>query len=73
MNNRERLMELMTEHHLERHEVAELVRVRRDMVDHWLVSNESRAHEEVPEMAIELLELKLKLGMRKAPGTGPAT
>lgn len=72
MNNRERLMELMTEHHLDRHEVAELVRVRRDTVDHWLLSNESRAHQEVPEMAIELLELKLKLGMRKGPEPGPS-
>lgn len=73
MNNRERLMELMTDHHLDRHEVAELVRVRRDLVDHWLVSNESRAHEEVPEMAIELLELKLKYGLRKGADGGTAS
>lgn len=60
-------MELMVANDLDRHEVAELVCVRRETVDHWLLSNESRAHEEVPEMAIELLELKLKFGLRKAP------
>jgi hypothetical protein len=70
MNNRERLMELMTDHQLDRHEVSELVRVRRDTVDRWLLSNESRAHEEVPDMAIELLELKLRYGLRK--GAAPA-
>lgn len=70
MNNRERLMDLIAEHHLDRHEVADLIKVRRETVDHWLLSNESRAHEEVPEMAIELLELKLKLGLRKGTGAG---
>jgi hypothetical protein len=65
MNNRERLMELITQHGLDRHEVADLVRVRRETVDHWLLSHESRAHEEVPEMAVELLELKLKYGLKK--------
>ncbi len=70
MNNRERLMELMVEHQLDRHEVSELARVRRDTVDHWLLSNESRAHEEVPDMAIELLELKLRYGLRK--GAAPS-
>lgn len=74
MNYRERLMELMIEHKLDRHEVADMVRVRRDTVDRWLLSNESRAHEEVPEMAIELLELKLKYGLRNAAtGQGPAS
>lgn len=59
-------MDLMVANNLTRHEVADLVRVRRETVDHWLLSNESRAHEEVPEMAVELLELKLKFGLRKA-------
>jgi len=72
MNNRERLLELIAEHQLERHEVAELVRVRPETVGHWLLSNESRAHEEVPEMAIELLELKLKLGRGKVKESGAA-
>ena len=72
MNNRERLMDLITEQQLERHEVADLLKVRRELVDRWLLSNESRAHEEVPDMAIELLELKLKLGIRKVEGPGSA-
>ncbi|MBI1733140.1 MAG: hypothetical protein HYR49_10315 [Gammaproteobacteria bacterium] len=73
MNNRERLMDLITEHGLDRHEIADLVKVRRDIVDRWLLSNESRAHEEVPEMAIELLELKLKLGLRKRSESGASS
>ena len=61
MNNRELLISLITEHNLERREVAELVKVKRETIDHWLVSNEAKSHEEVPDMAIELLQLKLKL------------
>ena len=72
MNNRERLMELIAEHHLERHEVADLVKVKLETVGHRLLSNESRAHEEIPEMALELLELKLKLGLGKAKESGVA-
>ena len=60
MNNRERLIELIAEYGLDRREVSELVKVKREIVDHWLASHESKHHEEVPEMAIELLELKLK-------------
>jgi predicted XRE-type DNA-binding protein len=60
MNNRERLIDLITTHELDRREIAELVNVKRDIVDHWLASNESKYHEEIPEMAIELLEIKLK-------------
>jgi hypothetical protein len=61
MNNRERLMEIMVDHELDRRELAELLKVKRDEVDHWLLPNEGRNHEEVPDMAIELLELKLGL------------
>ena len=60
MNNRERLMDLMVEHGMERREVAELVRVKREMVDHWLAPHGSRHCADIPDMAIELLELKLK-------------
>ncbi len=73
MNNRERLMELIAEHQLERHEVADLVKVKLETVGHWLLSNESRAHEEIPDMALELLELKLKLGLKKVKGSGAAS
>ncbi len=59
MNNRDRLITLITEHNLARIDVAEMLRVSRETVDHWLLTSESKNHEEVPEMAIELLELKL--------------
>ena len=62
MNNRELLIDLMTSHKLGRLEVAEMVKVKRDTVDRWLLSHESSHHEEVPEMAIELLEMKIKFG-----------
>ena len=61
MNNREKLIELMVDHKLDRRQIAELVSVKRETVDHWLSSGESRSHAEIPDMAIELLELKLKL------------
>ncbi len=61
MNNRERLIDLISEHKLERLDVAEMVKVKLDDVEHWLASSESKHHMEVPDMAIELLELKLKL------------
>lgn len=70
MNNRERLIDLMLEHKLERREVAELVRVKRETVDHWLLPNEANSHEEVPEMAVELLELKLRMQPAGEPGEG---
>jgi hypothetical protein len=59
MNTRERLIELMLEYKLERREIADLVKVRRETVDYWLLPHESKSHVEIPEMAIELLELKL--------------
>jgi hypothetical protein len=69
MNTRERLIELMTTYKIDRREVSELVRVKRDVVDHWLLPNESRNHQEPPEMAIELLEYKLR---DRGSGTGGA-
>ena len=61
MNNRERLMELITQYNLERRQIADLLKVKGETVHRWLLPNESRGHEEVPEMAIELLEFKLGL------------
>ena len=60
MNNRDRLMELLSDHELERREVAELLKVKVDTVDHWLASHESHNYEDMPDMAIELLEIKLR-------------
>lgn len=59
MNNRDRLIDLMSEHHLDRLAVAELVSVDRETVDHWLLPHESPRCEAVPDMALELLALKL--------------
>ena len=62
MNNRERLIDLLTAHNLDRQAVAELVKVKRDTVDSWLLPRESHHHEEVPDMALELLEMKIRFG-----------
>ena len=59
MNNRDRLIELLANHELERREIAELLKVKPDMVNHWLASRESHHYEDMPDMAIELLEFKL--------------
>ena len=61
MNNRERLMEIMTEQDLDRLRLAELLKVKRAEVDKWLLSRESKNNKEIPDMAIELLEVKLDL------------
>jgi orotate phosphoribosyltransferase-like protein len=71
MNNRQRLIDIIAEHGLDRLTVAEMLKVRRDTVDHWLVSNESKFHEEVPDMAIELLELKLGMERRNDTPSEP--
>lgn len=65
MNNRELLIELITEHELDRTDVADMVKVKRETVDRWLLPNESAHHELVPDMAIELLNLKIKLGQQE--------
>ena len=59
MNNRERLIDLMIQHELERREVAVLLSIDKETVDCWLASGESSRHLEMPDMAIELLTLKL--------------
>lgn len=63
MNNRDRLIDLLADHELERREVAELLKVKAEMVNHWLASHESHNYEDMPDMAIELLEIKL--GIKK--------
>ena len=61
MNNRERLIEIMTERELDRVELAQLLSVKKKDIDQWLLSNESKEHKEIPDMAIELLHYKLDL------------
>jgi hypothetical protein len=59
MNNREKLIDMMYAHSLERRDIAEIVLADRQVVDGWLAPPESARHAEVPDMAIELLRLKL--------------
>ncbi|MGR9092508.1 MAG: hypothetical protein ACU85U_18220 [Gammaproteobacteria bacterium] len=68
MNNREKLIDMMHDHKLERRDLAELVLVDRQTVAGWLAPTESANHQEVPEMAIELLQLKL--GVTAVPARG---
>lgn len=72
MNNRDKLIDMMHEHSLERRELADLVLVDRHTVDGWLAPAESTRHHEVPEMAIELLQLKLGVTPAPARGEEPA-
>lgn len=67
MNNRERLIELLSDHELERREIAELLKVKVETINHWLASHESHNYEDIPDMAIELLEIKL--GVKKVDDT----
>jgi orotate phosphoribosyltransferase-like protein len=59
MNNRDRLIDLMVTHKLERREIAELLHVSPDTVGHWLLPVEAANREDVPDMAIDLLTMKL--------------
>ena len=61
MNNRDKLITLITDHTLERREVAEMLSVTKAEVDRWLLPRGTKSSAEVPSMAIELLELKLRL------------
>ena len=62
MNNRELLIELIAKHNLTRQDVAELVKAKRDTIDRWLLPHESNHHLDVPDMAIELIAMKLHFG-----------
>ena len=66
MNNRERLMEIISDNSLERRDVAEMLMVKQDEVDSWLLSAESKNHTVMPDMAIELLELKMAMSSSPA-------
>lgn len=59
MNNREKLMGYMHTHQLDRLQVAQLVFTDLNTVERWLLSAEGTRHLEMPDMAIELLRLKL--------------
>lgn len=68
MNNRDRLIDLMSDFGLERREVAAIVLVDRDTVDRWLLPSHSPRRVDIPDMAIELL--RLKLAQRAKPAAG---
>lgn len=59
MNNRESLIDLMINHKLERREMASLLSIDREVIDRWLAPTESSRQVEAPDMAVELLEIKL--------------
>lgn len=59
MNNRDRLIEQMSAHAIDRHELAAMLHVDRDTIDRWLLTRESTRWIEVPDMAIELLAYKI--------------
>jgi len=74
MNNREQLIDMMIDNGLERRDIAELVLVDRNTVDSWLAPPGSARHAEVPDMAIELLHLKLGgHGQERPAADEPAT
>ncbi len=54
-------MEIMIDQDLDRLRLAELLKVKREEVDNWLLSRESKNNKEIPDMAIELLEVKFNL------------
>jgi len=60
VNNRDKLIEMMVENELTRYELSEMLRVDIQELDHWLLPIGAAEHKNVPDMAIELLELKLK-------------
>lgn len=61
MNNRDSLITLMIDQKLERREIADILQIERETVDRWLLPTESPRLESIPDMAIELLEIKLGL------------
>lgn len=42
MNNRERLMSIISDNNLKRRDVAELLKVKQAEVNQWLLSNETK-------------------------------
>jgi len=61
MNNRDKFIGLVVDNDLDRYDLSEMLKAPLDQVDSWLLSPESAHYQEVPDMAVELLELKLRL------------
>jgi hypothetical protein len=62
MNNRDKFLSLMVDHELDRLDLAGMLKVKREQIDSWLAPPGTRHHEDIPDMALELLETKLKSG-----------
>ena len=56
--NKDKLQRIMAGHGLNRHQVAELLGVRKSTVDTWFMSG--KGFRNMPDNTLELLELKLK-------------
>ena len=61
MNNRDKFLSLVVDNELDRYDLSEMLKAPLEQVDTWLLSTESAHYQEVPDMAVELLELKLRL------------
>ncbi len=59
MNNRDRLLDILVGRDMARSEVAQLLSVSLGTVNNWVMTKESGSQEAIPDMAIELLEIKL--------------
>ncbi|MCI0401270.1 MAG: hypothetical protein L0Y67_07490 [Gammaproteobacteria bacterium] len=60
MNNRDKLIDLLVDNELSRFELAEMLKVTVQEIDSWLSPIGAVGHTDIPDMAIELLELKIK-------------
>ena len=70
MNNRDILIDIMSEHSLDRRDLGELLHVDRATVDSWLAPGSSARHAQIPDMAIELLGFKLNSKTGSSENTG---
>ncbi len=61
MNNRDKFLSLVVDNELDRFDLSEMLKAPLEQVDSWLLSPESAHYQQVPDMAVELLELKLRL------------
>ncbi|MFT4583803.1 MAG: hypothetical protein ACI915_001406 [Gammaproteobacteria bacterium] len=71
MNNRDILIDIMSEHSLDRRDLGELLHVDRATVDSWLAPGSSARQAQIPDMAIELLDLKLNSKLGRSENTEP--
>ena len=56
--NKDKLIEIMDKHDLDRYQVADLVGVRKSTVDTWFMNG--KGFRNMPDNVLDLLELKIK-------------